>query len=122
VFKSLTSFKVLGRKQQLLLKYYLSQKNAYSFGDLLLFPNVTDVACRYLMGFVRNVECCIFENSCYEETVAVTCEQCMLDMTIIRDKNSIARVRERTIPTERPPLVGGGSANFCGLEGATWSA
>jgi hypothetical protein len=28
--------------------------------------------------------------------------------------NSLALVRERTIPTERPPLVGEVSANFCG--------
>jgi hypothetical protein len=28
--------------------------------------------------------------------------------------NSVARVRERTIPIERPPLVGEVSANFCG--------
>jgi hypothetical protein len=28
--------------------------------------------------------------------------------------NSVARVRERTIPTERPPLVSEVSANFCG--------
>jgi hypothetical protein len=37
-------------------------------------------------------------------------------------KNSMVRVREQTIPTERPPLVGEVIANFCGLEGATWSA
>ena len=30
------------------------------------------------------------------------------------NKNSVALVRERTIPTERPPLVGEVSANFCG--------
>jgi hypothetical protein len=29
--------------------------------------------------------------------------------------NFVALVRERTIPTERPPLVGEVSANFCGL-------
>jgi hypothetical protein len=29
-------------------------------------------------------------------------------------KNSVARVRERTTPTERPPLVDEVSANFCG--------
>ena len=29
-------------------------------------------------------------------------------------KNSMALVRERTIPTERPPPVGEVSANFCG--------
>jgi hypothetical protein len=28
--------------------------------------------------------------------------------------NSVALARERTIPTERPPLVGEVSANFCG--------
>jgi hypothetical protein len=28
-------------------------------------------------------------------------------------KNSVASVRERTMPTERPPLVGEVSANFC---------
>jgi hypothetical protein len=28
--------------------------------------------------------------------------------------NSVALVRERTIPTERPALVGEVSANFCG--------
>jgi hypothetical protein len=31
------------------------------------------------------------------------------------DFNSIVLVRERTIPTERPPLVGEVIANFCGL-------
>jgi hypothetical protein len=30
------------------------------------------------------------------------------------DKNSVALVRERTIPTELPPLVGQVSANFRG--------
>jgi hypothetical protein len=29
-------------------------------------------------------------------------------------KNSVVLVRERTISTERPPLVGEVSANFCG--------
>ena len=31
-----------------------------------------------------------------------------------KTKNSVALVRERTIPTERPPPVGEVSANFCG--------
>jgi len=34
--------------------------------------------------------------------------------------NSVALVRERTIPTERPPPVGEVSANFCGYRGVTW--
>jgi hypothetical protein len=33
---------------------------------------------------------------------------------ILSKKNSLVRVRERTIPTERPPLVGEVIANFCG--------
>jgi hypothetical protein len=32
---------------------------------------------------------------------------------VIKKLNSVAWVRERTIPTERPPLVGEVSANFC---------
>jgi hypothetical protein len=30
--------------------------------------------------------------------------------------NSVALVRERTIPIERPPLLGDVSTNFCGLK------
>ena len=37
-------------------------------------------------------------------------------------KNYVTLVRERTIPTERPPPVGEVSANFCGQRGVTWSA
>ena len=36
--------------------------------------------------------------------------------------NSVALVRERTIPTERPPPVGEVSANFCGQRGVALSA
>ena len=44
-------------------------------------------------------------------------------MNIIKTKlNSVALVRERTIPTERPPPVGEGSANFSRQRGVTWSA
>jgi hypothetical protein len=34
--------------------------------------------------------------------------------------NSVALVRERTIPTERPSLVGEVSANFRGYRGVAW--
>jgi hypothetical protein len=37
-------------------------------------------------------------------------------------KSSVAWVHERTIPTERPPLVGGVSANFFGYKSVAWSA
>jgi hypothetical protein len=36
--------------------------------------------------------------------------------------NSMVSVRERTIPTERPSLVGEVIANFLQIEGTTWSA
>jgi hypothetical protein len=35
--------------------------------------------------------------------------------------NSVALVRERTIPTERPPLVGEVSVNSWGKRGVAWS-
>jgi hypothetical protein len=36
--------------------------------------------------------------------------------------NSVASVRERTIPTEPPPLVGEVSVNLLWIEAVTWSA
>jgi hypothetical protein len=36
--------------------------------------------------------------------------------------NSMVWVWERTIPTERPPLVGEVIANFLRIEGTMWSA
>jgi hypothetical protein len=43
---------------------------------------------------------------------------------IIKNKetNSVVLVRERTIPTEQPPLVGEVSANFSLIDGFAWSA
>ena len=35
---------------------------------------------------------------------------------LVKKKNSVALVRERTIPTERPPPVGEVSANFLRIE------
>jgi len=40
----------------------------------------------------------------------------------LKKLNSVALVRTRTIPTERPPPVGEVSANFRGQRGVTWSA
>jgi hypothetical protein len=36
-------------------------------------------------------------------------------------RNSVAIVRDRTFPAERPLIVGEVSANFCGYRGAAWS-
>ena len=38
----------------------------------------------------------------------------LLDCNLVKKKNSVALVREQTIPTERPPPVGEVSAKFCG--------
>jgi hypothetical protein len=44
------------------------------------------------------------------------------DVTVANQPtNSVALVCERTIRTERPPLVGKVSANFCGQRGVAWS-
>jgi hypothetical protein len=40
---------------------------------------------------------------------------------ILKKKTCVALVRKQTIPTKQPPLIGELSANFCGLEGVTWS-
>ena len=48
--------------------------------------------------------------------------QCHSSQVFYVEKNSMALVRKRTIPTERPPPVGEVSANFCGQRGVTWSA
>jgi hypothetical protein len=41
---------------------------------------------------------------------------------ITSNNNSVALVRERNIPTKRPPLVDEVSANFCGYRGDAWAA
>jgi hypothetical protein len=43
------------------------------------------------------------------------CVLCLIVVQLPKPKlNTVALVHERTIPTERPPLVGEVSANFCG--------
>jgi hypothetical protein len=51
-----------------------------------------------------------------KRTVAVGNERIVSSIKCVewRLTNSVALVRERTIPTERPPLVGEVGANFCG--------
>jgi hypothetical protein len=41
---------------------------------------------------------------------------------VYNNNNSVALVRERTIPTAHPSLVGEVSANFLRIEGVAWSA
>jgi hypothetical protein len=53
-------------------------------------------------------------------TASQLCELCtehggsQLETKTNKQTNSVALVRRRTIPTERPPLLGEVSANFCG--------
>jgi hypothetical protein len=42
--------------------------------------------------------------------------------SFVNNKNSVALVRQRAIPTERPPLVGEVTANFYDWRGVAWSA
>jgi len=44
----------------------------------------------------------------------IKCNTLRWDISGFHKLNSVALVRERTIPTERPPPVGEVSANFCG--------
>jgi hypothetical protein len=43
------------------------------------------------------------------------------DYSLLVTTNSVALVRELTIPTERPSLVDEASANFCGYRDVAWS-
>ena len=68
--------------------------------------------------FADRIQRCWF--ICWRYIVSVeVCRRVIIKWRIrtwrLRTKlNSVALVRERTIPTERPPPVGEGSANFCG--------
>jgi hypothetical protein len=45
----------------------------------------------------------------------------MFVTSLIITIDSVALVRDRTIPTERPRLVGENNANFLRIEGSKWS-
>jgi len=56
-----------------------------------------------------------YYSACLEEPCTVRSVGCVGSANTFSTKlNSVALVRERTIPTERPPSVGEVSANFCG--------
>jgi hypothetical protein len=52
-----------------------------------------------------------------KEFVSAFLKRILILFPISHLTNSVALVLEQTIPTERPPLVGEVSANFCGIEG-----
>jgi hypothetical protein len=55
----------------------------------------------------------VSNDSCSHLTYMILYFSIMLHW-FVQNKNSFARLRERTIPTERPPLVGDVCSNFCG--------
>jgi hypothetical protein len=67
---------------------------------------VTSVDCRTGKSFILETKI-VMEMSAYKIVIKTT---------------PWPLVRKRTIPTERPPLVGEVSANFLRIEGVAWSA
>jgi hypothetical protein len=64
-----------------------------------------------------SIKYCKFSNSILQQSASLllTVREGGKHTDIFDDNNnSVALVRERTIPTERPPLVGEVSANLCG--------
>jgi hypothetical protein len=55
------------------------------------------------------------ENMCRIQLTQVTVQWKVFGLRKVKQKNSMALVRKRTIPTERPPLPGEVSTNFSGL-------
>jgi hypothetical protein len=55
--------------------------------------------------------CCVFAAAV---CLLSRCLKMGLSVTIKLKLNSVTLIRKRTIPTERPPLVGEVSAKFCG--------
>jgi hypothetical protein len=47
---------------------------------------------------------------------------CDCNLIVLSVNNSLASVRKRTIPTERPPLISEVSGDFLRMEDATWLA
>jgi hypothetical protein len=76
----------------------------------MLYTNSQDVLVLSSAVASRYYNCCTESNA-----ECPPCSQTCLKPCYVHIKtNSMVRVRERSIPTERPPLVGGVVANFCG--------
>jgi hypothetical protein len=72
------------------------------FGTLLVYATARTLHVTWLSDYLTLCA----ENTSEQSEVGVFANNLKL--------NSVALVRKRTIPTERPPLVGEVSANFCG--------
>jgi hypothetical protein len=100
---------------------------------LLIVSVISSLQWRYFLSVLQShcsgvTYCCVLSHRviCLFELLILfpTC-QCIFEARQLRYSClllSVVLVRERTIPTERPPPVGDVSANFCGERGVTWSA
>jgi hypothetical protein len=57
----------------------------------------------------------------YSGTTTGSSAKLTVHMSAVSHMGDAELVRERTIPTERPPLVGEVSANYCGWRDVAWS-
>jgi hypothetical protein len=93
-----------------------------------ILKSYTDLTCsnssKLVVGLViRNIELWdIGVKIIYSKITQVWVRRSHNEVKVLEKKNSMVWVRERTIPTERPPLVGEVIANFLRIVGATWSA
>ena len=72
-----------------------------------MFDEWTDQDCCYIMNILRTTDG-------LENREITSNRLASRQVPVFIYINSVALVRERTIPTERPPPVGEVSANFCG--------
>jgi hypothetical protein len=64
-----------------------------------------------------NNTCNFTGNESYDKNISFYCPKMNRYVALTKNQtkpNSVVLIREWTIPTERPPLVGKVSANFCG--------
>ena len=72
-------------------------------------------AIRSFCGFLRRAQYVSFSTKCRLFHILIfLCSYSICSYSTDSLLSSVALVRERTIPTERPPPVGEVSANFCG--------
>jgi hypothetical protein len=85
------------------LPYFTPQKHYFSASGTHFCQRLSKP-----LGLVRPEGLGKFKNSPHTYTYTQATE------FVLYKTNSVALVRERTIPTEKPPLIGEVSANFCG--------
>jgi hypothetical protein len=85
-----------------MLQFHAELWRQFDFSQFVQFSEIESLVWTCLCSVMKYASVAFVENST-ENLVS-----CYIKL------NSVALVRERTMPTERPPLVGEVSANFCG--------